>query len=63
VVTFNESHLRRLIREYVSYCAKTGIDDRSRKGNPNRRAIEIESSTAVLVSAVAGLGGFHDRYG
>ena len=63
VIALSESHLRRLIREYVSYYHEDRIHDSLEKDTPNRRLVEMKSSTAALVSSVARLGGLHHRYG
>jgi hypothetical protein len=62
VIALNESHLRRLMREYVSYHHEDRIHDSLEKDTPNRRPVEMKTSTAATVSSVPRLGGLHHRY-
>jgi hypothetical protein len=62
VIAINESHLRRLIREYVSYHHEDKIHDSLEKDTPNGRTVETKASTAAIVSSVSRLGGLHHRY-
>lgn len=60
VIVFNEDHLRRLLRDYVSYYnaerVHTGIRDA-----PERRAIEAQPSPGAKVVGLPRLGGLHHR--
>jgi putative transposase len=62
VIALNESHLRRLLREYVSYHHEDRLHDSLEKDTPNRRAVELKPSSNATVSSVARLGGLHHRY-
>lgn len=62
VVPMNESHLRRLLREYVTYYHDDRIHDSLDKDTPNRRTIEHRRAPAVKVTSSARLGGLHHRY-
>jgi putative transposase len=62
VIALNESHLRRLIREYVAYHHEDRIHDSLEKDTPNRRPIDCRRSTAAEVVSSARLGGLHHRY-
>jgi len=59
VIPINESHLRRLLREYIRYYH----DDRTHlalgKGTPNRRTRANRSGTVISLPRV---GGLHHRY-
>ena len=62
VIAFNESHLRRLIREYVSYHPEDRIHDPLEKDAPIHRAIERKPDSSATVISTARLGGLHHRY-
>jgi Integrase core domain len=56
IIALSESHLRRLIREYVSYHHEDRIHDSLDKDTPNRRAIELRPSAAHEVIGMSRLG-------
>ena len=62
IIALNEQHLRRLIREYVSYHHHDRIHDSLAKDTPNRRPVERKPSPAATVISSARLGGLHHRY-
>jgi len=62
VIALNESHLRRLLREYVAYFQEDRIHDALDKDTPNHRAIEKRPSATAMVVSSARLGGLHHRY-
>ena len=62
VIALNESHLRRLIREYVSYHHEDRIHDSLEKDTPHHRAIERKPDSSATVISTARLGGLHHRY-
>jgi transposase InsO family protein len=62
VIALNESHLRRLIREYVAYHQEDRIHDALNKDTPNRRPIENRPSPTAIVVSSPRLGGLHHRY-
>ena len=62
VIALNESHLRRLIREYLAYHHEDRIHDSLKKDTPNRRPVERRPSTAAEVVSSARLGGLQHRY-
>jgi putative transposase len=51
IIPLNESHLRRLIDEYVMYYHEDRIHDALQKDTPYRRPMEIRPSAAVISSA------------
>ena len=61
VIVFNEDHLRRLLREYVSYYnaerVHTVIQDA-----PEGRTIESRPLSAAKVIGLPRVGGLHHRY-
>ena len=61
VVVLDDEHLRRLLREYVTYYnaerVHTAIDDA-----PDRRDVEVRGSPGAKVVALPRVGGLHHRY-
>jgi hypothetical protein len=62
IIALNEQHLRRLIRDYVSYYHQDRIHDSLKKDTPNRRPVEPQPSPNAAVISSARLGGLHHRY-
>jgi hypothetical protein len=62
VIALNEQHLRRLIREYVSYHHQDRIHDSLEKDTPNRRQVEQKPAANATVISIPSLGGLHHRY-
>jgi len=62
VIALNEPHLRRLLRDYVSYYHQDRIHDSLEKDTPNRRLIERKPSPQATVISRPRLGGLHHRY-
>ena len=62
VIALNEKHLRRLIRDYVTYHHEDRIHDSLAKDTPQRRRIESRPSASAKVVSKARLGGLHHRY-
>ena len=62
VIPLNEQHLRRLVRDYVSYFHEDRIHDSLDKDAPNRRPVEKKSCPNAAVISSARLGGLHHRY-
>jgi hypothetical protein len=62
VIALNEPHLRRLIRDYVSYHHEDRTHDGLSKDTPNRRPVEPRPSAKASVISSARLGGLHHRY-
>jgi putative transposase len=62
IIPVNEEHLRRLIRDYVSYHQEDRIHDSLNKDTPNRRAIEPRPTTDASLISLPRLGGLHHRY-
>ena len=58
-IALNESHLRRLMREYLSYHHEDRIHDSLEKDTPIPRAIERKPATSATVISMARLGGLH----
>jgi hypothetical protein len=62
VIAPSESHLRRLIRDYVAYHHEDRIHDFLDKDTPYRRAIEARPTPPHQVIGTPRLGGLHHRY-
>ena len=62
VIPLNEQHLRRLVRDSVSYFHEDRIHDSLGKDTPNRRPVEQKPSARSTVFASVRLGGLHHRY-
>ncbi len=62
VIALNEEHLRRLLRDYVSYHHQDRIHDSLEKDAPNRRPVENKPSPYSALTSSARLGGLHHRY-
>jgi hypothetical protein len=62
VIALNEPHLRRLIREYVSYHHEDRTQDSLEKDTPNRRPVEPMPSANTTVISIPRLGGLQHRY-
>jgi putative transposase len=62
VIPLNEEHLRRLLREYISYFHEDRIHDSLGKDTPNRRSVQNKPCPEATVVSSARLGGLHHRY-
>ena len=62
IIAVNETHLRRLIRDYVAYHHEDRTHDALDKDTPKRRAIEPRPSPTAEVISMPRLGGLHHRY-
>jgi transposase InsO family protein len=62
VIALNEQHLRRLIRDYVSYHHEDRTHDSLEKDTPKRRPVEPRPSGNATVISIPRLGGLQHRY-
>ena len=62
VIAWDEQHLWRLIRDYVSYYRQDRIHDSLEKDAPNRRLVEHKPTKNAVVVSMPRLGGLHHRY-
>jgi len=62
VIVLNESHLRRLVREYVQYYHEDRIHDALKKETPTGRMVERRQAETSKVVGVPRVGGLHHRY-
>jgi hypothetical protein len=63
VIALNEPHLRRLIRDYVTFYHADRIHDSLIKDTPSRRPVERKPSPLATVTSSPRLGGLHHLYG
>jgi hypothetical protein len=61
VIVFNEDHLRRLLRGYVTYYNKERVHTHLRDA-PVGRAVEARPSSSAKVVGLPRVGGLHHRY-
>lgn len=62
VIALNEEHLRRIVREYVTYYHQDPIHDSLEKDTPHRRPVEQKPATSTTVISTPRLGGLHHHY-
>ena len=62
VIPLNDEHLRRLIRDYVSYFHQDRIHDALSKDTPHCRPVENKPCPQATLISNARLGGLHHRY-
>jgi hypothetical protein len=62
LIALNESHLRRVIRDYVNYHHEVRIHDSLSKDTPTRRPVGRKPSANATAISSARLGGQHHRY-
>jgi putative transposase len=63
VMAWNETHLRCLIGDYVTFYHNDRIHDSLNKDTPNRRPVEHKPSRLATVTSSPRLGGVHHSYG
>jgi hypothetical protein len=63
VVIFNEGHLRRLIRDYISYYHEDRIHDSLQKDSPATRCVSHKPDSFANLFSLPRVGGLHHRYG
>jgi transposase InsO family protein len=62
VIALNETHWRRLIRDYVGYYHHDRVHDALQKDTPDGRHIEMKPSPDAVVVSSPRLDGLHHRY-
>ena len=62
IIALNEQHIRRLLRDYITYFHEDRIHDGLAKDTPNGRAVEQKPSPNAELISSARLGGLHRRY-
>jgi len=58
----NDAHLRRLIRDYISYYHADRIHDSLEKDTPAMRPVSSKPGPAARLVSLPGIGGLHHRY-
>jgi putative transposase len=61
VIVFNEQHLRRMLREYVSYYNAERVHTRLRDA-PEGRPVEARPCSDAKIVGLPRVGGLHHRY-
>src|SRR5215469_12293838 len=62
VIVLNESHLRRLVGNYLDYYRDDRIHNALKKETPTLRAVEPRPEATAKVVGAARVGGLHHRY-
>lgn len=62
VIALNEEHLRRILRDYVTYHHEDRLHDSLDKDTPNGRRVEQRPGVNAKVLSIARLDGLHHRY-
>jgi len=62
VIVLSESHLRRLIRDYLHYYHEDRIHDALKKETPTERPVERRQTATAKVVGAPRVGGLHHRY-
>ena len=62
VIALNETHLRRILRDYVNYHHEDRLHDALAKDTPSRRKVEQRPGGNAELTSMARLGGLHHRY-
>lgn len=62
VIVVSESHLRRLVREYLHYYHEDRVHDALIKDTPTGRVLELRQTDVARVMGVPRVGGLHHRY-
>ena len=63
IIAWNERHLVRLLRDYVSYYQQDRVHDSLGKATPGGRPVERKPQANATVISLPRLGGLHHRYG
>ena len=62
VIALNESHLRRLIRDYISYYNSDRTHDSLDKDSPAIRPVSNKPENSSAICSIPRVGGLHHRY-
>jgi putative transposase len=62
VVVLNEAHLRRLMRDYLSYYHEDRIHDSLEKDSPSTRLVSYKPDPSSNLISLPHIGGLHHRY-
>jgi putative transposase len=62
VIVLNDLHLRRLIRDYISYYHEDRIHDSLEKDTPAMRPVASKQNQSARLLSFPRIGGLHHRY-
>src|SRR5262249_29761875 len=62
LIVLNDVHLRRLIRDYISYYHADRIHDSLEKDTPSTRPVSSKPNQSARLISVRRIGGLHHRY-
>jgi hypothetical protein len=62
VIAVNEPHLRRLIRDYITYYHADRIHDSLEKDTPAMRPVSSKPDQSAPLVSLQRIGGLHHRY-
>jgi transposase InsO family protein len=62
LIVLNEAHLRRLIRDYITYYHADRIHDSLEKDAPTMRPVSSKPVPSALLVSFPRIGGLHHRY-
>jgi putative transposase len=62
LIVLNESHRRRLVRDYIGYDHDDRIHDALQKETPGLRIVERRPRGTAKVVSAPRVGGWHHRY-
>jgi putative transposase len=62
VIVINEAHLRRLMRDYLSYYHEDRIHDSLEKDSPATRPVSYKPDPSADLTSFPRIGGLHHRY-
>jgi putative transposase len=62
VIILNDLHLRRLIRDYISYYHEDRIHDSLEKDTPAMRPVASKPNQSARLLSFPSIGGLHHRY-
>jgi putative transposase len=62
VIVLNDAHLRRLIRDYISYYHADRIHDSLKKDTPAMRPVSSKPGQSARLVSLPRIGGLHHRY-
>jgi putative transposase len=62
VLIFNEAHLRRLVKDYVSYYHADRTHDGLEKDTPATRPVAPKPKESARLMSFPRVGGLHHRY-
>jgi hypothetical protein len=62
LIVLNDIHLRRVIRDYISYYHADRIHDSLEKDTPATRPVSCKPSQSARLVSFPRMGGLHHRY-